>query len=103
MTLRKTLGTAVTAAALVLTIGCANDDAESTQEDQAQPGEEAADNGSDTTEAAGEQFTMAEVEDNSSPESCWTVIEDDVYDVTDWIDQHPGGASRIEQLCGTDG
>ena len=40
---------------------------------------------------------------NSSEESCWAIIDDNVYDLTDWISSHPGGASRIIGLCGTDG
>lgn len=36
-------------------------------------------------------------------DSCWTLIGTQVYDLTDWIAQHPGGASRILPLCGTDG
>lgn len=48
-------------------------------------------------------YTMAEVEQNASAESCWTVIDGEVYDVTEWIDQHPGGPERIQGLCGTDG
>jgi cytochrome b involved in lipid metabolism len=35
--------------------------------------------------------------------SCWTVINGNVYDLTDWISSHPGGASRILGLCGIDG
>lgn len=53
--------------------------------------------------ADGDTLTMAEVEAHDSADSCWTAIDGTVYDVTAWIDQHPGGASRIEQLCGTDG
>lgn len=47
-------------------------------------------------------LTMEEVEQNDSPDSCWAVMSGTVYDLTDWIDQHPGGADRIEGLCGTD-
>lgn len=53
--------------------------------------------------ADGEGIPLDEVEENDSAESCWTVIDGTVYDVTAWIDQHPGGPDRIEQLCGTDG
>lgn len=51
---------------------------------------------------AGEAITWAEVEEHDSPASCWTVIEGTVYDLTEWIDVHPGGPARIEQLCGRD-
>ena len=40
---------------------------------------------------------------NASEESCWAIIGDNVYDLTDWISSHPGGSSRIIGLCGTDG
>ena len=48
-------------------------------------------------------YTMADVADHDSAASCWTVIDGGVYDVTDWIRQHPGGRQRIENLCGIDG
>lgn len=51
---------------------------------------------------AADAIPFVEVEANNSPDSCWAVIEDSVYDLTEWIDQHPGGADRIEMLCGTD-
>ena len=40
---------------------------------------------------------------NATEESCWAIIDDNVYDLTDWISSHPGGSSRIIGLCGTDG
>lgn len=48
-------------------------------------------------------YTMAQVAEHNSATSCWTVIDGEVYDVTDWISQHPGGPDRIKALCGTDG
>jgi uncharacterized membrane protein len=40
--------------------------------------------------------------DHATAEDCWAVIDGNMYDLTDWIALHPGGASRIEALCGTD-
>lgn len=48
-------------------------------------------------------YTMAQVADHSSSSSCWTAIDGTVYDVTSWINQHPGGADKILGLCGKDG
>ena len=48
-------------------------------------------------------FTMAMVSENDDASSCWSVINGNVYDLTDWINSHPGGSSRILGLCGTDG
>ena len=53
--------------------------------------------------AASTTYTMADVKKHADPSSCWTVIDGTVYDVTEWIGQHPGGPTRIESLCGNDG
>lgn len=48
-------------------------------------------------------YTMANVKANNSEASCWSVISGNVYNLTQWINSHPGGPSRIRALCGTDG
>jgi hypothetical protein len=48
-------------------------------------------------------YTMAKVKENNSATSCWSVINGKVYDLTKWINSHPGGSSAIKGLCGTDG
>jgi hypothetical protein len=48
-------------------------------------------------------YTMAQVRANNTARSCWTVIDEVVYDLTKWISNHPGGSSAILFLCGTDG
>ncbi|NDF42728.1 MAG: cytochrome b5 domain-containing protein [Actinobacteria bacterium] len=35
--------------------------------------------------------------------SCWSAIDGNVYDLTSWITQHPGGAGVIKGMCGKDG
>ena len=47
-------------------------------------------------------YTMTQVKANNSAKSCWAVIDDYVYDLTKWINSHPGGAGAIVSLCGTD-
>lgn len=47
-------------------------------------------------------FTLDDVSQRNTPAECWAVISGSVYDLTDWISQHPGGAQRIERMCGTD-
>jgi cytochrome b involved in lipid metabolism len=72
--------------------------------DDVQEGEEWTDTPmGDEAAPEGLSLTMEQVAQNDSEESCWTVIDGSVYDLTEWINQHPGGASRIIQLCGTDG
>ena len=46
---------------------------------------------------------MAVVAQHASPSDCWSAIDGNVYNLTDWIGAHPGGAAVIEALCGTDG
>jgi cytochrome b involved in lipid metabolism len=48
-------------------------------------------------------YTMAKVRENNSASSCWSAINGNVYNLTKWISSHPGGASAIRGLCGTDG
>jgi len=48
-------------------------------------------------------YTMADVRANNSETSCWSAISGNVYNLTQWINSHPGGPSRIRALCGTDG
>ena len=48
-------------------------------------------------------YTMAQVSANKSAAKCWSVINGDVYDLTKWVNAHPGGAGAILSLCGTDG
>ncbi|NDD07663.1 MAG: cytochrome b5 domain-containing protein [Actinobacteria bacterium] len=46
---------------------------------------------------------MDQVKANSTRASCWTVIDNNVYNLTNWISSHPGGAGAIQSLCGVDG
>lgn len=48
-------------------------------------------------------YTMAMVRKHKTPSSCWTVIKGNVYDLTKWINRHPGGPTFIKQMCGKDG
>ncbi len=48
-------------------------------------------------------YTMDQVAKHADASSCWTAIDGNVYDLTDWISRHPGGQQAILGLCGTDG
>lgn len=48
-------------------------------------------------------YSMTQVATHSTAADCWTVINGSAYDVTAWIDRHPGGPAVIEGLCGIDG
>lgn len=55
------------------------------------------------TNATSTTFTMAEVATHNNRSSCYTAISGSVYDLTTWIDKHPGGPDKILSLCGNDG
>lgn len=54
-----------------------------------------------TVETKKSGFTLADVAEHSSRTDCWLAIDGTVYDVTDYIGKHPGGA-QILQGCGKD-
>ena len=55
------------------------------------------------TEVIPAGYTMKMVAENDKASSCWSVIEGNVYDLTKWINSHPGGSGAIVSLCGIDG
>lgn len=48
-------------------------------------------------------YTLADVSTHSNASSCYTVINGSVYDLTMWVNMHPGGKQAILSLCGVDG
>lgn len=57
-----------------------------------------------TAPAAGEaSFTLADVQKHASEQSCYSAINGNVYDLTNWINKHPGGKMAIMFICGKDG
>lgn len=56
-----------------------------------------------STSTSSETITAAQIAQHKDATSCWTSINGNVYDLTKWIPQHPGGPQAILQLCGTDG
>jgi len=49
------------------------------------------------------EYTMSDVAMHATVSSCWTAVNDSVYDVTSWVNKHPGGSTAILGLCGKDG
>ena len=48
-------------------------------------------------------LTLDEVKKHNSADDCWSIIDGNVYDLTNWVNSHPGGSSRITSICGNDG
>ena len=53
--------------------------------------------------SSGPTFTLAEVKKNNNDKNCWTIVDENVYNLTTWIKSHPGGENAILSLCGVDG
>ena len=47
-------------------------------------------------------FTYDEVKQHNSTDSCWVILYGDVWDVTKFLPEHPGGSKIILSLAGTD-
>ena len=58
---------------------------------------------SSQSSGSGTTYSRADVAKHSKPSDCWTVINGKVYNLTKWIDRHPGGPGVIEMICGKDG
>lgn len=55
--------------------------------------------------AAGGAVTLSaqEVASHNSAASCWTIVNGNVYNLTSYIQRHPGGPSVLKNICGRDG
>ncbi len=56
-----------------------------------------------TTTPGAPVFTLAQIAAHNNATSCYSSINGKVYDLTLWINMHPGGKAAILSLCGTDG
>ena len=45
-------------------------------------------------------LTARDVAQHNSRQSCWVIIEAHAYDLTDFVDDHPGGSSVIMRYAG---
>jgi cytochrome b involved in lipid metabolism len=48
-------------------------------------------------------YTLADIQTHNTEQSCYSAINGNVYDLTDWINKHPGGKMAIMFICGKDG
>ena len=46
--------------------------------------------------------TVKELAEHNTPDDCWVAIQGRVYDVTDYIPYHPGGADPLLSVAGGD-
>jgi cytochrome b involved in lipid metabolism len=57
------------------------------------------------SDAAGGAITLtaAEVAAHNTASDCWSIVKGNVYNLTSYIQRHPGGSSVIQNICGKDG
>lgn len=58
----------------------------------------------DATAAGAEEhvYTWQEVAKHNTQDDMWVVVADKVYDVTKWVDRHPGGVEMLRLVAGRD-
>lgn len=49
------------------------------------------------------KYTLEEVAMHNSASDCWSSIDGFVYDMTQFINLHPGGEKAVAETCGIDG
>lgn len=55
-----------------------------------------------SSQATSQKLTRAEVAKNNTEDSLWVIIDHKVYDLTDFLDAHPGGSVVLQQVAGQD-
>merc|ERR1711916_2081 len=48
------------------------------------------------------EYTLADVQAHNTEKDCWVILHGEVYDVTDFLQDHPGGARAIVMYAGKD-
>ena len=51
---------------------------------------------------ASRDVTMAELANHNTVDDCWICVEGKAYDITKYVDKHPGGVLPIQTLAGKD-
>jgi len=50
-----------------------------------------------------DDFSLDDVKAHNSEDSCYSIIDGKVYDLTEYIPNHKGGSEKILKICGKDG
>lgn len=45
-------------------------------------------------------YSLQDVAKHCTPEDCWVIIHNAVYDVSNYLDKHPGGAGLVLKCAG---
>jgi cytochrome b involved in lipid metabolism len=84
---------------IALTQGTALPDAGTTPDVSGQPGA----SGKPGTTTGALILSTTEVTKHNTRSDCWSIVKGKVYNLTSYVQSHPGGASVIANICGKDG
>ena len=48
-------------------------------------------------------LVASEISKHSTAKDCWSIVNGNVYNLTTYVQSHPGGAGVIKNICGRDG
>jgi len=48
------------------------------------------------------EVTLSDLRTHITPDDCWIVVDNNVYNISPYISVHPGGREAITQYCGSD-
>lgn len=57
---------------------------------------------SSTTKTSTTKYTTDQIATHSTKNDCWLIIDGGVYDVSQYLNQHPGGVAQVIPFCGKD-
>jgi cytochrome b involved in lipid metabolism len=49
------------------------------------------------------KLSISEIKKHNSRDDCWSIVSGKVYNLTSFVQQHPGGIELISSICGIDG
>ena len=74
---------------------------QTSEEEQAQNNQPEQQTTPSQTTQSSEEITSQELATHNSKTDCWVGYKGKVYDVTNFLNKHPGGANAIAKYCGT--
>ena len=48
-------------------------------------------------------LSISEIKTHNSKSDCWSIVNGNVYNLSSYVQKHPGGAAVIANICGKDG
>ena len=48
------------------------------------------------------EYSIEEIQTHNTHKSLWVIIENNVYDMTSFLEEHPGGTKPLLKYAGTD-